>query len=249
MRSFCEAFMAKFNDEKSEILLIETKEYRDEVVRTRKTNKTTSSRIDQFIRIVKIKESLRTLEAYISNNNKTSVQLENILEIQAKILESWSRINLLTKGKELVLKALLQSRVIYLAIANKMPKDIAQRMTCQMKFFIQEGKRSLMNQTDATEPKNNRGLNLPDIETRLEVTQVMWLKKYLVPITERPLWAFVTDQVIFKYTQKSPVVNDWNKINQILQTWDITDTKEKKVPIYIKDVIVVNKDQRRKILL
>jgi len=136
MRSFYEAFMAKFNDEKSEILLIETKEYRDEVVRTRKTNKTTSSRIDQFIRIVKIKESLRTLEAYISNNNKTSVQLENILEIQAKILESWSRINLLTKGKELVLKALLQSRVIYLAIANKMPKDIAQRMTCQMKFFI-----------------------------------------------------------------------------------------------------------------
>ena len=73
---------------------------------------------------------------------------------------------------------------------------------------MQEGKRPLMNWTDIIEPRNNGELNLPDIEARLEVIQVMWLRKYLAPITERPLWAFVTNKVVFKYTQKAPVVNN-----------------------------------------
>jgi len=60
-----------------------------------------------------------------------------------------------------------------------MPKNIAQRITRQMKSFIWEDKRPLMNWMDVTQPKENRGLGLPDIEARLEAIQVMWLKKYL----------------------------------------------------------------------
>jgi len=90
----------------------------------------------------------------------------------------------------------------------------------------------------------------------------MWLKKYLAPLDERPIWAFVTDQIVFKYTQKTPAVNDRNKINWALQTWDITETKERKIPNYIKemlkigrkynigyDTIVAGKDQRRQMPL
>jgi len=68
-----------------------------------------------------------------------------------------------------------------------MPKNIVQRITRQMKSFIWEDKRLLMNWTDVTQPKENGGLDLPDIEARLEAIQVMWLKKYLAPLTERPI--------------------------------------------------------------
>ena len=71
------------------------------------------------------------------------------------------------------MKALIQSRTLYLATANKMPKNIVQRMTRQMKSFIWEDKRPLMNWMDVTQPKENRGLGLPDIEARLEAIQVM----------------------------------------------------------------------------
>jgi len=71
------------------------------------------------------------------------------------------------------LKALIQSRTLYLATANKMPKNIVQRMTRQMKSFIWEDKRPLMNWMDVTQPKENRGLGLLDIEARLEAIQVM----------------------------------------------------------------------------
>jgi len=109
IKNFCEVSTAKFNDEKSEILPIGIKEYRDNMIRMRTMNKTTNNKIDQAIRIVEDKDSLRTLGAYIGNNNETSIQWEAILKRQLGILKSWSKMSLLSKGKELVMKALIQS--------------------------------------------------------------------------------------------------------------------------------------------
>ena len=107
IKNFCEAFMAKFNNEKSEILPVGTKEYRKNMIRTRTVNKTISRKINQNISIVEDRDLLRTLGAYIGNNNDTSVQWKTILKMQAKILRNWFKMNLITKGKELVLKALI----------------------------------------------------------------------------------------------------------------------------------------------
>jgi len=198
---------------KSKILPIGTKNYRDDVTRTRITNQSTNNLIPPVIKIVKDKDSLWTLGAYVGNNNEMNVQWKTILKMQAKIIRNWSRINLLTKEKKLVLKALIQSRTIYLATANEMPKDTAKKMTNQIKSFLWDRKRPLMNWTDIAEPRNNGELNMPDIEAYIEAIQIMWLKKYLVPLSERPLWAFVTNQIVFKFVQKAPEVKERNKIN------------------------------------
>ena len=145
IENFYEVSTAKFNNQKSEILPMGTKEYRNNMIETRTVNKTTNDKIDQAIRIVKDNDSLRTLGAYIGNNSKTSIQWEEILKRQSKILKSWSKMSLSAKGKELIIKALIQSRALYLVTTNEMPKSIAQRMTSQMKSFMWEGKRLLMN--------------------------------------------------------------------------------------------------------
>jgi len=145
IRNFCEASTAKFNNEKSEILLIGTKEYRNNVIKTKTVNKTNNDKLDQAIRIIEDNDSLRILGAHIGNDSKTSIQWETILKRQSRILKKWAKTSLLSKGKELILKALIQSRALYLATANEMPKNIAQRMTRQMKSFIWEDKRPLMN--------------------------------------------------------------------------------------------------------
>ena len=51
-------------------------------------------------------------------------------------MRNWDGINLLTKRKELVLKALIQLKALYLATANEMPKNIIKRITTQMKSFL-----------------------------------------------------------------------------------------------------------------
>jgi len=67
-----------------------------------------------------------------------------------RILKKWSKTSLSSKGKKLILKALIQSRTLYLTTANEMPKSIVQRMTRQMKSFIWKNKRPLMNWMDVT---------------------------------------------------------------------------------------------------
>jgi len=107
IKIFCEASTAKFNDQKSEVLPIGTKEYRNSVIKTKTINKTNNRKLDQAIRIIEDKDSLRTLGAYIGNNSKTSVQWETILKKQLRILKRWSKTSLSLKGKELILKALI----------------------------------------------------------------------------------------------------------------------------------------------
>ena len=107
IENFYEVSTAKFNNQKSEILPMGTKEYRNNMIETRTVNKTTNDKIDQAIRIVKDNDSLRTLGAYIGNNSETSIQWEEILKRQSKILKSWSKISLSAKGKELIMKALI----------------------------------------------------------------------------------------------------------------------------------------------
>ena len=74
IENFYEVSTAKFNNQKSEILPMGTKEYRNNMIETRTVNKTTNDKIDQAIRIVKDNDSLRTLGAYIGNNSETSIQ-------------------------------------------------------------------------------------------------------------------------------------------------------------------------------
>jgi len=78
-----------------------------------------------------------------------------------------------------------------------MPKDIQKRIEKQIKDFLWNDKKATMNWKKASQPREIGGLNMPNIETRIEVIQIMWLKKYLVPKNKRPDWAYVVDQIIF----------------------------------------------------
>jgi len=56
----------------------------------------------------------------------------------------------------------------------------------QIKDFLWNDKKATINWEEVSQPKENRGLNMPNIEMRIEAIQIMWLKKYLTPKNERP---------------------------------------------------------------
>lgn len=51
-------------------------------------------------------------------------------------MDVWQATHPSLRGKELLLKALVQSRTLFLATVNGMPKDIEKIMTKQMKNFL-----------------------------------------------------------------------------------------------------------------
>lgn len=234
---FCKTSTAKFNMNKTEILPMGTQQYRKQVYLTRKVNDSQEEEIPTYIRIVKDQEALRTLGAFVGNKTNQYPQWELILKKQKEILDQWSRMNLSFRGKELILKALIQSRALFLAAVNGMPKDIQDKMEKQMKEFLWEKKRATMIWQDVTQPREKGGLGMPDIKARIEAIQLMWLKKFLAPTSEKPTWAFVAEQIIQKYPQKSPVVDMKSKMNWALQSWNESEAKDSKIPPFIKTML------------
>jgi hypothetical protein len=162
---------------------------------------------------------MRTLGAWVRNNNNQNPQWDLILKKQKDIMDQWSRMHLSFGGKELILKALIQSRALYLATVNRMPKNIQQKMQRQMMNLMWEGKKGLMNWEEASQLREEGGLGLPNIAARVEAIELMWLKKFVSPKTERPTWAIMVDQLIFLNLQKSPRVEEQCRMNWILQSW------------------------------
>jgi len=54
-----------------------------------------------------------------------------------------------------------------------MPKDIQKRMEKQMKDFLWNDKKATMNWKEASQPREVGGLNMPNIEMRIEVIQII----------------------------------------------------------------------------
>jgi len=192
--------------------------------------------ISEEIRIVKDGETLRTLESYMGNKAN---QMNQILKKQNEVLNAWKTLNLSISGKELILKSLVQSRALFLATVNRMPKDIQKRIEKQMKDFIWNDKKATMNWKEVSQPREIGGLNMPNIETRIEA-QIIWLKKYLAPKNERPDWAYVVDQIIFNNLQKTPKIAKENKISWIFQLWNKTGKKDT-IPKFVNEMIKVDR--------
>ncbi|KAF8867743.1 hypothetical protein CPB84DRAFT_1698413, partial [Gymnopilus junonius] len=124
------------------------------------------------------------------------------------------------QGKELILKALVQSRAIFLATVNGMPKSVEQRMLkLYQKLLWGEDKAGLMTWGKAINKKDIGGLNVPDIRSRLEAIELTWIKRWLAPKEERPAWAYVLDSILFANVRPSPKLDRQTKISWIFQTW------------------------------
>jgi hypothetical protein len=52
-------------------------------------------------------------------------------------------------------------------------------------------------------PVEDSGLNLLNITLRNEAIEIMWLKMYLTPSMNQPMWAKITDVVIDAATPKT----------------------------------------------
>jgi len=231
INTFCCASTAKFNLEKTEYLPIGTKNFRQKVIKTRCIGDNPHNSIENNVTIIPDGASMRTLGARIGNDIDTRPQWYTILEKQKLVMDSWSKTHPSYKGKELLLKALIQSKALFLATVNGMPKDILTKMNSQMRNFLWDNKpKGYMEWKATTAPKNKGGLNIPNIETRLLAIQTMWIKKFLSPKKNRPDWAYMADAFITKYVSRTPIIDNSARINWLLQSWHESDATDAKIP-------------------
>jgi len=239
IQTFCKASTARFNIEKTEYLPIGTPEFRANFSETRKLNDKAGNSIPENIVIVKDGQSMRTLGAWVGNKVDQMEKWTQMIQKQKEIMDVWQRMHLSFRGKELVLKALIQSKALFLAMVNGMPETVQEKMNKEFRNFLWEGKKGKVSWSEAIRNREEGGLAIPDIKARVEAIQMTWLKKYLAPEAKRPRWAYIVDSIIAKNIAKTPRIEPKSRISWGLQRWNESKAKWNKIPKDIKEMLKI----------
>ncbi len=125
---WCKVSGTKFNSEKTEIIPIGTKEYRAEVIATRKINRLDREAIHINIHISRDREAVRSLGAWIGNHTNATAPWEPILDIIKKDLDRWGRNKPTLYGRKIIAQVVIGGRTQFLTKAQGMPSSIKKAL-------------------------------------------------------------------------------------------------------------------------
>ncbi|KAI6032278.1 hypothetical protein BKA83DRAFT_4001676, partial [Pisolithus microcarpus] len=132
-------------------------------------------------------------------------------------------------------------RALYLATINNMPQSIEIEMSSLIKSFLWNNKKhGLIEKSYTYAPINKGGLNMPNLQARLEAIKIVWLKTYL-KTKHRPHWASVANTIINNNITPKPIVRPKSCISWALQNWHESAKKDIKIPIQLKEMIATTR--------
>ncbi|KAJ7142127.1 hypothetical protein C8R43DRAFT_954469 [Mycena crocata] len=197
-------------------------DHRDRVRATRFINGLNGTTIPDHIRIAKEGEPIRTLGAWVGNG---IVQVDTWTRTHEKIdeaLERWELGHPTMEGRQLIVLMVVGGMTQYLATVQGMPKTVEKKLEKRIRNFLWAEKTNVtVNQETIYAPAEMGGKNLLDIVARNEAITITWLKTYLSFGPNRPLWCFVSDDILaHKISGKdSKRVKEGMRLNAYLQSW------------------------------
>ena len=127
-----------------------------------------------------------------------------------------------------------------LATVNGMPLEIENEMEKMYHSFLWNGKaKGLMKWEQVIVNRSEGGLGIPDIKSRVEAIEIMWIKKWLSPTDVRPRWAFIMDMILYENIAKHPMIDQESKLNWLMQSWHESEAKGTKLSGNIKRMLKV----------
>ncbi|EJD34056.1 hypothetical protein AURDEDRAFT_131366 [Auricularia subglabra TFB-10046 SS5] len=97
----------------------------------------------------------------------------------------------------------------YLTAAQGMPTRVEKALeSMTLDFFWGHARRHPVNMDTLRLSRNTGGANLLHIKARNDAQYMMWLGEYLAPRGERPVWAFLADQLL----QGAMILTDRNRV-------------------------------------
>ncbi|KAI0685565.1 hypothetical protein C8T65DRAFT_555979, partial [Cerioporus squamosus] len=187
LNRWCAASRARFNVDKTELLPIGPKEYRDKVAATRCLHDGDVP-IPLDVRIVPDGMAIRLLGAWVGNDIcQKSVWAPMLRKVEENLL-NWSKRKPTLKGKRLVVGLEVGSRTQYLARVQGMPKVVEASFLKIVRMFLwgQAAAHLPVALKILYEAVENGGLALLDLEARNKAISIMWMKDYLNLSASRP---------------------------------------------------------------
>src|ERR1700735_240480 len=105
--------------------------------------------------------------------------------------------------------------------------------------FVWDNKKPLMSWEKIIAPIQEGELNMPDIKSRYEAIEIMWVKKWLTPNEKKPKWITIVNEIIHNNVQKAPMVQKNNRLSWIFQSWHGSEAEDSQISSGIRYMIKI----------
>lgn len=232
--NWCIASGAKFNVGKTEIVPIGSKEYRDQVVQSRKGQQNHPP-IPDNIKIAKEGEPVRALGAFVGNGIEECSVWTPTIETIETALKRWQRSHPTVDGKRLIINMEVGGRTQYRTTVQGMPLSVEKHLNKTIREFYWGGKAAYVSAETLALSLDKGGLKSIDLGARREAIHLMRLKRYM----ERPRWAPIVDALLaLNIPKQNGNILPRSAINCFTQNWNpAKQTNRSSAPLPIREMI------------
>ncbi|KAF9553195.1 hypothetical protein CPC08DRAFT_738004 [Agrocybe pediades] len=240
LNTWCRVSGAKFNEQKTVLIPIGTREYRHGLLTSRKLKEGGES-IPDGCAIAADGTPVRVLGAYVGNNvSNAEVWTPTLEKITLKLVR-WSKGHPTQDGRQKIVGMDVGGMTQYLTKVQGMSPEVEEEVTKQIRNFMWDDKSPMVGMETLCAPIAEGGKGLLDIRARNEAIELMKVKTYLSKPEDRPRWAFVADRLIAQSSPVSQNVSDNLKTNPFLQSWSPGLTARSALPDSLKKMLSVAK--------
>ncbi len=225
--TWCSAAKARFNIGKTEIIPIGSLAYRQEMADTYRTTGSWGN-YPKGVHVAQEGETVRILGAFFGNGidqvHVWTVVLTKIVAMRKplmEVIERWKRGHATVQGKRHVVHMIIGGMTQYLTTVQRMPDSIVNRLNKIIRSYLWDDRRNTpVGLSHVCLPVEQGGLGMLDLKTRNEAIDVMWLKAYLDFSENRPMWAYLVDDLFASHVPKDCRLRQPSlRVNPFLQKW------------------------------
>ncbi len=225
--TWCSAAKARFNISKTEIIPIGSVAHRERMAETYRATGSWGN-YPRGVHVAQNGEAVRILGAYFGNGiNQVGVWSLVLTKIMAmrqplmKVMARWRAGHASIQGRRHVAQMIVGGTTQFLTMVQRMPNAIVMRLNKVIRGYLWDDRvNTPVGMKHVYLPVSKGGLGMIDLEARNEAIDVMWLKMYLDFGEDRPMWAFLVDDLLATYVCKD--CNPRQKAQQrnpFLQRW------------------------------
>ncbi len=225
--AWCSAAKARFNISKTEIIPIGSPAFRKEMAETYRGTGSWKN-YPRGVHVAQDGEAIRILGAFFGNGvsqvETWSLVLTKIVAMRQPLMQviaRWKAGHASIQGKRHVVQMIVGGMTQFLTNVQRMPDEVLTRLNRIIRGYLWDDKSSPPVALEHVCLSVARGgLGMIDLAARNEAIDVMWLKAYLSFGEERPVWAYLVDDLYASLVTKAcrPSLPEL-RINPFLQKW------------------------------
>ncbi len=218
--TWCSAAKARFNITKTEIIPLGTEEFRAEMVSTYKATGIWKN-YPRNVRMADEGEPVRILGAFLGNGvHECEVWTPTLAKLGA-VLERWQQGITTLDGRRHVVQMFVGGMTQFLSDVQHMPPQICRRLERILREYLWNDRViPPVSMEYACASREVGGLGILDLRTRNEALDIMWARSYLNYGHDRPVWAFVVDDICARtVTVDCPIKDRRVRMNMFMQKW------------------------------